>query len=72
MNIERLILLRAFRPGDCVFVETTKPLKPGDVEALTQRFENFLPGIKVVLLEPGWRVHGHSEHEAQAHELSSS
>lgn len=49
-------VLRAFRPGDVVFLEMEKPASEQQMQYWHQLFKQLIPDIRVIILQAGVRV----------------
>jgi hypothetical protein len=49
-------ILRAFKPGDVVFLEADHPMTLAAMEDISRQFKNFLPDLRLVVLQEGVRV----------------
>jgi hypothetical protein len=54
----RRIILRAFQPGDIVFVECEQIPSVAEAERIRATISSVAPQLSVVLLSPGMRVVG--------------
>lgn len=49
-------IVRAFKPGDIVFIETSTPMTDKQMRHVTAQFKKMLPELKVVVLKAGLRL----------------
>lgn len=54
-------IVRAFQPGDVVFIECPKPLPVQAMQHISAEFKRMLPDMKVVVLQAGLKVVGQPE-----------
>lgn len=54
-------ILRAFRPGDVIFLECDRPLSDQQMAHLNAEIKRLLPESKVVILQKGIRVAAREE-----------
>lgn len=60
--IDQVKILRAFKPGDIVFIETKKVLSIQNMQHMHRQLAAMLPEIKIVILQDGMRVAAREEH----------
>ena len=62
--VVRVSVLSAYKPGDVVIVECTKPYSPEAIECVRRYVQGILErtGIEIILLADGMRVVGREEH----------
>lgn len=56
-------VLRAFRPGDVVFLECPKPLSNDQMQHLHAEFKKRIPEVKVCILQAGIKVAARAEEQ---------
>lgn len=54
-------IVRAFQPGDIVFLETPQPLRAEAMAHITAEFKRMMPGLKVCVLQHGLKIAGREE-----------
>lgn len=54
-------IVRAFQPGDTVFIESSRPLSRDAMANIHAEFKRLLPDVKVVVLSEGLRVASREE-----------
>lgn len=56
-------LMRAFQPGDVVFIETDKTYSADQTKNVQKFFHNVLgeTGVKIIILQPGMRIAAREE-----------
>ena len=54
----RVSILRAFKPGDVIILETDRNYSPQQMQATRERLREFLTesDVKIILLDAGMRV----------------
>lgn len=62
---ETVKVLRAFKPGDIVFIEVDKPLHRDAMTSIYHQFKKLIPEIKVVVLQHGMKVAARADLEEQ-------
>lgn len=60
-NITATKIVRAFKPGDIVFIECPGMISMGMAEAMKNHFDSYCPEIKVIILGDGLKVAGREE-----------
>lgn len=56
-------ILRAFQPGDVVFIESDRPMHRDAMAHVSAELKRLLPEIRVVVLQGGLKVGGREESE---------
>lgn len=49
-------ILRAFKPGDIVFLECTRMMTADQMTAMHAQFKKLIPDVRIVILQAGVRV----------------
>lgn len=57
-------IIRAFRPGDIVFVECARDITMQESVQIREQFAAYVPKLKIVLLGAGMRVAGAEQKDA--------
>ena len=60
-NITATKVLRAFKPGDIVFIECPAMISEASATRLRNHFRDYCPEIKVIILGDGLKVAGREE-----------
>lgn len=56
-------IVRAFTPGDVVFIEVARPMRVEAMEHIHAQFKKLIPDLRVVILQDGLRVASREEAE---------
>lgn len=59
-------ILRAFKPGDIVFLECVRELRAESLEAIHAQFKRMVPDVRVIVLPYGTKVVAREEEQPTA------